>query len=513
MISDIQCPADDRLVTVEGVPEPTGGTSWEIYGTTAKGDTQRLFVVSGTMPTQIYSWRDAAGLQWFSLDVAAPGHTGYAAHPVQVARPGLGHGCSQFDLAPKRQGSKRAAGERPPIRPGALDTPRTQQALLQRLDSYDLIAVGFSGGKDSIACVLRLLELGVPKSKLQLWHHTVDGRPDGIGAGVPDLPFADWPVTTAYVRRFAAEFDVPLRMSWISKGFLGELLLNNETQHPYVIQRQSGEYWSVGNLRPPVHTRRRWPAKSADHLIRWCSSTLKIQAAGRTFTHDPDLQRGKYLFVTGERRAESAVRARAAEWDFYYGNNQKRAVHHWCAVIDFTDDDVWQIIQRHGVRPHPAYELGWGRLSCFSCIYGGPEHWAGMRTIAPERFQLIAATEQQIGHTITHVTVTSVKELSTEAWKHKLEEQLCRTYGTLFPYVMSPVRQTQTGYAVSAGVPITVVAQQPVPLAKRLPAPHPEQAALIAVSQSAEYPWPIFNAPEHWQLPAGAKSGHGGGAD
>lgn len=43
------------------------------------------------------------------------------------------------------------------------------------LEEYDLIVVLISGGKDSIACFYKLLELGVPKEKIELWHHDIDG--------------------------------------------------------------------------------------------------------------------------------------------------------------------------------------------------------------------------------------------------------------------------------------------------------------------------------------------------
>lgn len=36
------------------------------------------------------------------------------------------------------------------------------------LEEYDLIVVLLSGGKDSIACFYKLLELGVPKEKIEL---------------------------------------------------------------------------------------------------------------------------------------------------------------------------------------------------------------------------------------------------------------------------------------------------------------------------------------------------------
>lgn len=39
-------------------------------------------------------------------------------------------------------------------------------AELLPLEEYDLIAILLSGGKDSIACYYKLLELGVPKEKM-----------------------------------------------------------------------------------------------------------------------------------------------------------------------------------------------------------------------------------------------------------------------------------------------------------------------------------------------------------
>lgn len=44
------------------------------------------------------------------------------------------------------------------------------------LNAYDVIMVGFSGGKDSVACVLNLLKMGVEPSKIELHHHDIDGR-------------------------------------------------------------------------------------------------------------------------------------------------------------------------------------------------------------------------------------------------------------------------------------------------------------------------------------------------
>ena len=83
------------------------------------------------------------------------------------------------------------------------------------LEEYDMIAVLLSGGKDSIACYYKLIELGVPKEKIELWHHDIDG-------GHPSRRM-DWRCTQNYVKAFAEAEQVPLRLSWRVNGFFGEL--------------------------------------------------------------------------------------------------------------------------------------------------------------------------------------------------------------------------------------------------------------------------------------------------
>jgi hypothetical protein len=41
---------------------------------------------------------------------------------------------------------------------------------------YDYYLVMFSGGKDSTARFLRLLGIGIPLHKIELWHQLIDGK-------------------------------------------------------------------------------------------------------------------------------------------------------------------------------------------------------------------------------------------------------------------------------------------------------------------------------------------------
>src|SRR5262245_30439719 len=94
--------------------------------------------------------------------------------------------------------------------------PNTSELL--PLDQYDRIIISFSGGKDSLACVLCVLyELGASPTKVELWHQLVDGDPDGAG-------LMDWPVTDAYCRAVAAALGVSYRRQWKQGGIEREMM-------------------------------------------------------------------------------------------------------------------------------------------------------------------------------------------------------------------------------------------------------------------------------------------------
>jgi hypothetical protein len=67
--------------------------------------------------------------------------------------------------------------------------------------------------------VLHLLDLGVPRERIELWHHDVDGREGSR--------LMDWPVTRDYCRAFAAAFGLPIFFSWKVGGFEREMCRDN----------------------------------------------------------------------------------------------------------------------------------------------------------------------------------------------------------------------------------------------------------------------------------------------
>jgi 3'-phosphoadenosine 5'-phosphosulfate sulfotransferase (PAPS reductase)/FAD synthetase len=320
------------------------------------------------------------------------------------------------------------------------------------LASYDTIVVAFSGGKDSIASLLALLDAGVSPDRIELHHHDVDGQGE---------PFMDWPSTPAYCRAVARHFGVPLYLSWREGGFLAEMLRDDAPTAPIRFELPDGEVGSVGG-NGRTGTRLRFPQVTANLSQRWCSAYLKIDIMAAMIRAQSRFLGRRTLIVTGERAQESRARAGYATFepdrtDTRAGTRRRRHVDHWRPVHGLDETEIWEEIRRHGIVPAPAYRLGWSRLSCIACIFGGPDQWASLRALAPTWFERIASYEDLFGCTI---------------------QRLCG---------------------------VRALADRGRPFDALL-----AQSSLAAEAMSADWSEDVLVSPRSWQLPAGAFSAGGG---
>lgn len=314
---------------------------------------------------------------------------------------------------------------------------RANTAELLPLDRYDLFLVSFSGGKDSIACFLYMLELGCPPEKIQLWHQLVDGKLD---AGEPN--FMDWAITEDYCRAFAEAMGSklhvdPLYFQWKDGGFEGEMLRDNEPTAGVYFENQRKKHarYLPPSARGKPGTRLKFPQPGRDLGTRWCTSYLKIDVMTRAINNETLFDDATLCVVTGERREESSNRATYAEVDKHKSSTRKRLVHQWRPVIDWTEYSVWKIIERWKVNPHPCYHIGFGRCSCMTCIFGKADQWATVREIDPARFKLIADYERQFGVTIDRKLAVEQKADMSEPFPeiYTDEKQAKLSLGTEYP--------------------------------------------------------------------------------
>lgn len=263
------------------------------------------------------------------------------------------------------------------------------------LSDYDRFVVAHSGGKDSMACMLHLLEIGVPREKIALEHHLVDGR---------ESTLMDWPCSESYLQAVADAFNLPLTMSYRVGGFEREMLRDNCGTAPITFTRSDGTLVTMGGERSKPNTRRKFPQVTADLRLRWCSGSLKGDPFARKLVNDPCFTEGKTLVITGERAEESTNRAGYADFELHRCDNRHgrvpRWIDHWRPVLRWSERQVWDIIQRARILCHPAYWIGLARASCRHCVFHGPDERATMREVDPIGFQVIADYERSFGFTV-----------------------------------------------------------------------------------------------------------------
>lgn len=346
---------------------------------------------------------------------------------------------------------------------GRCDSEHFKKIYLPRLlplEEYDLIVVLISGGKDSVACYLKLIELGVPKEKIEFWHHDIDG-------GHPTRRM-DWKCTQNYVKALAGAEGVKLRVSYRVNGFFGELyrigasepiewidpdtgeirqcklssnylkcreLKEQATEEMEELLKQYGyrmkfpaktgdlsRRWCsaylkicvadtvvsnldrLGELEELGGKRHKFPAKGGTHSGRWCSGNLKAAVQDSVTANLEETKHDKkILIVSGERRGESAGRSKYNEMEIHRTNataKAHRVVHQWRCCIDYSEKDVWELLKRHHINPHPCYRIGWNRCSCMMCIFSTPRLFAGVKELFPDAYASLRHDEEVLGFTL-----------------------------------------------------------------------------------------------------------------
>jgi 3'-phosphoadenosine 5'-phosphosulfate sulfotransferase (PAPS reductase)/FAD synthetase len=288
--------------------------------------------------------------------------------------------------------------ENPPPRPRALPVAREPEHVPD-LRGYSTVIVTFSGGKDSLASLIRTVELGreqgrdlIAERAIELWHHDVDSPEEGI--------FMDWPITHDYVRKVGEALGIPVYFSWRVGGFMRELMKQDARSAPVRWQEPGGKIGQSGGIKGKIATRRKFPQVTANLRERWCSGALKIDVSAAAIRGQRRFKGRRTLVTSGERAQESAGRARYKQFEPDRAASQGRHVDRWRPVHQWSVEKVWEAVRRWGVVAHPAYRAGFGRASCAFCIFGSPDQWATVKELMPTGFERIAELERTFGLTI-----------------------------------------------------------------------------------------------------------------
>lgn len=238
-----------------------------------------------------------------------------------------------------------------------------------------LFVVNHSGGKDSQAMLIKLLEI-VPREQLVVVH-----------ASLGDV---EWTGALELAEKQAADAGLPFIVARAEKSFLD------------MVERRF-------EARPDVPS---WP--SAKH--RQCTSDLKrnpIEREVRRYLKERGLL--KVVNCTGIRAQESASRAKA----HVFVRNNKNSVagrdwYDWAPIHSLSTVEVFATIRDAGQEPHPAYAAGNQRLSCVFCIMASRNDLRIGAQLNPDLFKRYVALEEKTGYTM-HMSRKSLTELVSEA--------------------------------------------------------------------------------------------------
>lgn len=199
------------------------------------------------------------------------------------------------------------------------------------------IVASVSGGKDSAAMCLALLDAGIDHDRVFLdtgWEHAA---------------------TYEYLR--------------------GPL-----TDKLGPITEIRGDLQMVGLIRKK--------AMFPSRVRRYCTQLLKVKPMQTYLAARSD----EVVNCVGIRAGESQSRARMTEWEWSEGFDCEV----WRPILAWSEQDVIDIHARHGLRPNPLYMRGARRVGCWPCIFASKAEIRLVADIDPDRIGLIRQLESEV---------------------------------------------------------------------------------------------------------------------
>jgi 3'-phosphoadenosine 5'-phosphosulfate sulfotransferase (PAPS reductase)/FAD synthetase len=329
------------------------------------------------------------------------------------------------------------------------EKPWTQRDWHPDLLSYDYILINSSGGKDSQALLIDMVEradaAGVPRTKLIVVHADL-GRVEWEGTTeLAEVQARHFGLEFVKVRKehkdgesydlldqIAARFDTltanaealaELRQNtgvktWREICYLGkEKIQDNVTDRAAgarLYTKAASTSWSRKEKNPRPEGDQEatistipWPSSAA----RYCTSDQKVSPIGKFVTtlhnrHGREKPM-RVLNTLGIRAQESSARAKkrgfgpkGAYQTSGTAKKGKRTVDEWYPIFGWGETQVWDTIKSPGAPPyHKAYDLGMRRLSCVFCVFATEEDLTTAAKHNPKLFSEYVELEKRVGHT------------------------------------------------------------------------------------------------------------------
>ena len=225
-----------------------------------------------------------------------------------------------------------------------------------------LFVVSHSGGKDSQAMLIKLLER-IPRDLILVVHAS-------LGA-------SEWDGALELAQDQAESAGLPFIVARAGRSLIEMVERRHETK--------------------PGPSSSCWPSAK----IRFCTSDAKrspIEREVRRYAKTNGFS--TVVSCMGMRAAESPARAKRTSFSINKrGTVRGRDWFEWLPIHDMPTVDVWRTIAAAGQTPHPAYLTGNSRLSCVFCFMASPRDIANGARHRPELYEEYREIEVRTGYT------------------------------------------------------------------------------------------------------------------
>lgn len=140
-----------------------------------------------------------------------------------------------------------------------------------------------------------------------------------------------------------------------------------------------------GGMRAAIAGRAGFPSR----VQKWCTDELKMQPLRAYHDRVAEESQADTINVVGVRAQESSARAKLPEWEF---SDEWRG-YVWRPIIHLPLEEVLAIHHRHGIPVNPLYQQGHSRVGCYPCIQENKEGIELISRRSPERIDEIEVYE------------------------------------------------------------------------------------------------------------------------
>lgn len=244
--------------------------------------------------------------------------------------------------------------------------------LKDLIERNALFVANHSGGKDSQATLIALINQGIPLKQILVVHAS-------LGA-------MEWPGALEKAQEHAAAHGLPFIVAKAAKTFFD------------MVERRHA-------TRPDAPS---WP--SPQH--RQCTSDLKRDPIAREVRRYADAHGFKTIVnCLGLRAKESTGRAKLEVFSRVERfSTAGRTWLQYLPIHKLTTEEVFASIAAAGLKPHFAYLLGNERLSCVFCIMSSQNDLRVGQKHNPELFDSYVRLEKKTGYTM-HASKESLLKL------------------------------------------------------------------------------------------------------